>query len=27
VALTAKASKDDVIRANDGAFIGLAANF
>ena len=26
-ALTAKASQDDVIRANDGAFIGLASRF
>jgi general secretion pathway protein G len=26
-ALTAKASRDDVIRAADGAFIGLATNF
>ena len=27
VALTAKASQDDIIRANDGAFIGLASKF
>ena len=27
VALTAKASQDDVIRANDGAYIGLASRF
>lgn len=27
VALTAKKSQDDVIRANDGSFIGLAARF
>jgi general secretion pathway protein G len=27
VPLTAKPSKDDVVRANDGAFIGLAATF
>ena len=26
-ALTAKASQDDVLRANDGAFIGLASQF
>ena len=26
-ALTAKASKDDIIRANDGAFIGLAVKY
>ncbi|MEE9533872.1 MAG: prepilin-type N-terminal cleavage/methylation domain-containing protein [Acidimicrobiia bacterium] len=26
-ALTAKASKDDIIRANDGGFIGLAAKY
>jgi general secretion pathway protein G len=26
-ALTAKASHDDIIRANDGAFIGLASEF
>jgi general secretion pathway protein G len=26
-ALTAKASQDDVLRANDGAFIGLASRF
>jgi general secretion pathway protein G len=25
--LTAKASRDDIIRANDGAYIGLASNF
>jgi general secretion pathway protein G len=25
--LTAKASQDDIIRANDGAYIGLASNF
>jgi general secretion pathway protein G len=25
--LTAKASRDDVILANDGAFIGLASNY
>jgi len=25
--LTAKASKDDIIRASDGAFIGLASEF
>ena len=27
VAFTAKASQDDVVRANDGGFIGLAKNF
>ena len=26
-ALTAKASKDDIIRANDGGFIGLAVKY
>ena len=26
-ALTAKASKDDIVRANDGAFIGLAVKY
>ena len=26
-ALTAKASRDDIIRANDGGFIGLASRF
>jgi general secretion pathway protein G len=26
-ALTAIVSKDDIIRANDGGFIGLAANY
>jgi general secretion pathway protein G len=26
-ALTARASRDDVIRANDGAYIGLASNY
>ncbi len=26
-ALTAKASKDDIVRANDGGFIGLAAKY
>jgi general secretion pathway protein G len=25
--LTARASRDDVIRANDGAYIGLASEF
>jgi general secretion pathway protein G len=25
--LTAKASHDDIIRANDGQYIGVAANF
>ena len=25
--LTAKASRDDIIRANDGQFIGLASNY
>jgi general secretion pathway protein G len=25
--LTAKASRDDIIRANDGAYIGLASNY
>lgn len=27
LALTAKASHDDIIRANDGGFVGLASNF
>jgi general secretion pathway protein G len=27
LALTAKASRDDVIRANDGGYLGLAANY
>ncbi len=27
VALTAKASRDDVVRANDGGFIGLAVKY
>ncbi|MCK5254491.1 MAG: prepilin-type cleavage/methylation domain-containing protein, partial [Deltaproteobacteria bacterium] len=27
VALTAKASYDDIIRANDGAYIGLATGY
>jgi general secretion pathway protein G len=25
--LTAKASRDDIVRANDGAFVGLAADY
>jgi general secretion pathway protein G len=25
--LTAKASQDDIIRANDGSFIGVAASY
>ena len=27
IPLTAKASRDDIVRANDGAFIGLAVEF
>ena len=26
-ALTAAASKDDIVRANDGGFVGLAINY
>ena len=25
--LTAKASRDDIVRANDGAFVGVAADY